>query len=166
MKLIYFLPLFLLGILISTILVAKPLGTLPTPTKGLSMEGQQISYAALTKGTIFDTKTINGHIYTVRKIFNYVLLYNENGHIIIITEIGNKGTAILENKLIDPLKNIPTRQFTSKVDNTIYTTKLIIDEGTASIAVYVNNQYFFSIFDITSLILTNPKPVQNHAFDI
>lgn len=114
----------------------NPPPKMPTPTPGLGRFAQEINFAILKDGIVVKVVKVDGREYTVRGYSNFLALYNDIGHAIIIVRA-------LEMEIHYAAGAAEGDPFPQKgqmgqiyLDGITYTVKYVPNEDGMAIAVY------------------------------
>jgi hypothetical protein len=123
--------------------------SLPTPTPGLSEQGQILNYDALTKGTVVKTAEVDGETYTVRNMETALFLYNSKGHILCIAVSASPDIVFACGAYDgDPLTE-EGQKLTFFMDGETYTAKVIKVESVFTVGIYNSkNHILFAMVNI------------------
>lgn len=141
---------------------ATPKSNLPSPTPGLPEIGNAISFAALTQGRVVQEFVANHHTYTVRNIRQFLLLYNEQGHVVaLVRGAGEEINFACGERDGDPFpQGGPSAEFI--LDGIAYTARAItMKDGTEIFAIYFKGgSVIFAVLSPEAVMIPNPpKPL-------
>lgn len=144
-------------------LVAAP--SLPSPTPGLTEEGQRINYLVLAKGIVAKSAKVEGRLYTVRGLQNVLVLYNDKGHVIVICQCrGDEIMYVLSESKEDPFQGASESR-TVTMDGHNYVVK-IYHRMSPVVAVYnEKGKIIFAVADPAGVMVpdngeaTNPSSI-------
>jgi len=109
---------------------------LPSPTPGLSEQGQIINYNALTDGVLLKTFEVDGATYKIRAIQNIIILYNSKDHVLVIAQSSEDRIHYASGAYDGDPYPQGGKEAKVVMDGVLYTMKLIQDTDGLVVACY------------------------------
>ena len=143
-------------VILFALIVSFASAQLPTPTPGLSSSGQDLNYLVITKGEVLAKATIHNRIYSVKRLDDVIVLYNDLDHAIILFQYFDNYKITLSSQEEDPYPY--SKQYKIQMDSIFYSLKIVSNFPGIAAIYDENNLILFTISSDKPIAAMIPEP--------